>query len=222
MSAKTARAGLGRRAIAEGLGTFGLVFAGCGALMVAERFPGSVAPGAVPMVFGLVIAAMIYALGHLSGAHFNPAVTLGFASVGRFPKREVPAYWAAQVLGAVLAVGSLWLLLPPGQTFGATLPQVPAWQALGWEVILTFWLMLVIISVATDQRASGAMAGLAIGMTVALDAFAGGPITGASMNPARSLAPALFQGHFQVLWIYFAGPAIGAVAAAFTYEFIRQ
>lgn len=212
---------LRQRTAAEAIGTFALVFAGCGALMVAERFPGSVAPGAVPIVFGLVVAVMIYAVGHLSGAHFNPAVTLGFASVGRFPKREIPVYWAAQFLGAIAAIALLSAILPPNPGYGATLPNVAGFPALVWEAILTFLLMFVILAVATDTRAHGALAGLAIGATVSLDAFVGGPITGASMNPARSLAPALWQGQWQALWIYFVGPGLGAVIAAFTYEKLR-
>jgi MIP family channel proteins len=210
-----------RPALAEAVGTFALVFAGCGAIMVSERFPGSVAPGAVAVVFGLVVAAMIYAVGHISGAHFNPAVTLGFAVVGRFPKKDVALYWAAQFLGALAAIGALDLLLPKGAGFGATVPAVPALAALGWEAVLTFFLMFVIIAVATDTRAHGPVAGIAIGATVCLDAFFGGPVTGASMNPARSLAPALFQGQGAVVWVYFVGPAVGAVAAAFTYEGLR-
>jgi MIP family channel proteins len=210
-----------RPLIAELIGSFALVFAGCGSIMVAERFPGAVAPGAVPVVFGLVVASMIYAVGHISGAHFNPAVTAGFAVVGRFPKRDVLPYWAAQFLGAVAAESLLVLLLPAGHGFGATIPSVPWLAAAAWEAILTFFLMFVIISVATDTRAHGPVAGIAIGATVCLDAFFGGPVTGASMNPARSLAPALFQGTLPLVWIYVAGPMAGSVAAAFTYESIR-
>lgn len=209
------------KATAELVGTFALVFAGCGSVMVSERITGSVSPSAIPLVFGLVVAAMIYAVGHISGAHFNPAVTLGFAVARRFPVRQVLAYWAAQFIGAILAIALLWLLLPAGAGFGATVPALPALQALGWEVVLTFFLMFVIIAVATDTRAEGTMAGAAIGATVMLCAYVGGPVTGASMNPARSLAPALFQGRLDVLWIYFAGPAMGAVLAAMLYEWIR-
>jgi aquaporin NIP len=213
--------GLRQRVIAEGIGTFALVFAGCGAAMVAERFPGAMAPGAVPIVFGLAVAVMIYAVGHLSGAHFNPAVTLGFATSGKFPKKDVLPYWAAQFLAALAAVALLKSLLPQGAAYGATVPSVPLLQALLWEAILTFFLMFVIVAVATDTRAHGVLAGIAIGATVTLDALVGGPVTGASMNPARSLAPALWQGQVTVLWVYFLGPALGSVAAALTYEQIR-
>jgi len=212
---------LTQKAIAEAIGTFVLLFIGCGAIMVRERFPGTIHASSVPLVFGLAVAAMVYAVGHISGAHFNPAVTLAFAMVRRFPKRHVISYWCGQFTGAFLAVILLAILLPQGRSFGATLPTVSAVQALGWEAILTFLLMFVIISVATDTRAVGTMAGAAIGATVMLCAFVGGPITGASMNPARSLAPALFQGRLDVLWIYFLGPAAGAVLAALLYESIR-
>ena len=206
-----------RKPLAEFIGTFALVFAGCGAITVADRFPGSVPQFAIPVVFGLVVAAMIYAVGHVSGAHLNPAVTAAFAISGHFPKREVLGYWIAQFTGAILAIAALAFLLPPGRHFGATIPHVPWPQALGWEIILTFFLMFVIVSVATDSRAVGMMAGAAIGATVTLDAYFGGPITGASMNPARSLAPALVEGRLDVLWIYFFGPMIGAIGAALLY-----
>jgi MIP family channel proteins len=213
---------LGQRAVAEAIGTFALVFAGCGAIMVSERFPGTVAPGMVPVVFGLVVGAMIYAVGHLSGAHFNPAVTLGFAVSGKFPKKDVPVYWFAQFTAAIAAVWVLATILPAGQDYGATIPKVAPAMAVAWEAILTFFLMFVIIAVASDTRAHGALAGLAIGGTVAFDAFVGGPITGASMNPARSLAPAIWEGQVSALWIYLLGPAIGAVSAVFVYGLIRH
>lgn len=212
---------LASKASAEFIGTFALVFAGCGAVMVAERMPGQVAPGAVPMVFGLVVTVMIYAVGHISGAHFNPAVSLAFAVARHFPRRHLLAYWIAQFLGALTAISLLALILPSGQTLGATVPSVPFLSALVWELVLTFFLMFVIVSVATDHRAVGVMAGAAIGGTVALAAIVGGPVTGASMNPARSLAPAIAEGRFGDLWIYFVGPAIGAVAAALVYNAIR-
>lgn len=212
---------LTRKAAAEFIGTFGFVFAGCGALMVSERFQGSIAPGSVPVVFGLITAAMIYSVGHISGAHFNPAVTLGFAVGRHFPKREMLGYWIAQFLGAIAAVALLSALLPKGHYYGATIPQVSLWQALAWEAVLSFFLMFVIVAVATDNRAVGMMAGCAIGATVALEAFVGGPVTGASMNPARSLAPALFEGTLANLWVYVIGPGVGAVLAVFVYDWMR-
>lgn len=210
-----------KKSIAELIGTFALVFAGCGAVMVAERFPGTLSAGAVPVIFGLVVAAMIYAVGHISGAHFNPAVTVAFAAARHFPFRSGLAYILAQIAGAFLAMTLLMLLLPAGESFGATVPQVPLLQSLGWEIVLSFFLMFVIIAVATDTRAEGTMAGAAIGATVMLCAFVGGPVTGASMNPARSLAPAVFEGELSVIWIYLLGPVIGTVTAALTYQSIR-
>lgn len=211
---------LSQKALAEAIGTFALVFAGCGSIMVAERFPGAMAPMAPAVVFGLVVAAMIYAVGHISGAHFNPAVTAAFAVARHFPRREILAYWFAQGVGACVAIGLLKAILPPGLTYGATLPAVGIFQALVCEVILTFFLMFVIVAVATDTRAVGVMAGAAIGTTVMFCALMGGPITGASMNPARSFAPALFSGHLDVFWIYAVGPFAGAILAACLYTWL--
>ncbi|MBI3557932.1 MAG: aquaporin [Deltaproteobacteria bacterium] len=209
------------KAIAELVGTFAIIFSGCGAIMIAERFPGSVSHSAIPAVFGLVVAAIIYATGHISGAHFNPAVTAAFAIARHFPPRQVLIYWTAQFAGALLAMGLLWLLLPTGQLFGATIPVIAPLKALLWEAVLSFFLMFVIIAVATDTRAEGTMAGAAIGATVMFCSFFGGPVTGASMNPARSLAPNLFQGECNTLWIYLVGPFAGTITAALLYEAIR-
>lgn len=209
------------KVFAEFIGTFALVFAGCGAVMVTERFPGALNPNMISVVFGLVVAAMIYSVGHISGAHFNPAVTLAFAIGRHFPGRQVAPYWAAQFSGGMVAIALLTLLLPKGTTFGATIPNIPIFQALGWETVLSFILMIVIVSVATDSRAVGKMAGAAIGSTVTVVAIVGGPVTGASMNPARSLAPALFQTNLSELWIYIVGPMIGAALATLSYNFIR-
>ena len=176
---------------------------------------------AVPVVFGLMVTAMIYALGHISGAHFNPAVTAAFAVARHFPKRELLYYWIAQFLGAQFALFALAALLPTGVSFGATLPHIAPLKAFAWEAILSFFLMFVITAVATDSRAEGTMAGAAIGATVMLSAIFGGPVTGASMNPARSFAPALIEGRLETIWIYFFGPLIGAISAALVYERIR-
>jgi aquaporin NIP len=210
-----------KKALAELIGTFTMVFAGCGSVMVAERFPGTISHAGVSVVFGLAVAVMIYAVGHISGAHFNPAVTLAFAVARHFLFNQVLVYWASQITGAVLAIGVLKAILPAGQSYGATIPAVPWAQALGWEVILTFFLMFVIVAVATDTRAVGTMAGAAIGGTIMLAAWVGGPVTGASLNPARSFAPALFEGRLDVMWIYVVGPCAGAVLAALLYEAIR-
>ena len=206
---------------AEMIGTVALVVAGCGAIMVDSITHGAITHLGVGLVFGLVIMVMIYATGHISGAHFNPAVTLAFAAVGRFSWREVPAYVAGQVVAGLLGAGVLLALLGPVADLGMTLPSGSDAQSLGMEGVLTFFLMFVITAVATDGRAVGQMAGLAIGGTVALAAVFGGPISGASMNPARSLAPAIVAGNLDAVWIYLAGPVLGALAGAWAYERVR-
>lgn len=210
-----------KKSIAEFVGAFAIVFFGCGAIVVGALQSNSILLANVPWVFGGVVSIMIYALGHISGAHFNPAVTLGFAVVKRFPFWEVPIYWGAQFLGGIVAAFLLLFLFPESPIFGATIPSLITSKALFVEGVLTFFLMFVIISVATDSRAVGTMAGLAIGLTVALDAWLGGGLTGASMNPARSLGPALLENRFEYLWIYFLGPGVGACLAALLYEGIR-
>ena len=211
-----------RRYAAEFIGTFGIVFAPV-ALSASGQFAGA-ASGlmAGAWVSGLAVLAMIYALGHISAAHFNPAVTLGFAVVRRFPWRYVLPYWIAEFLGGIVAAGLAALLLGGGH--GVHIPASgPLLRATGVEAVLTFFLMLVIIAVATDKRANGAVPGLAIGLTVVFDVAIGGAITGGSMNPARSLGPALFGGTapLSVYWVYVVGPALGAVVAALVYESIR-
>jgi MIP family channel proteins len=215
--------GLARRALAEGLAAFVLVFAGCGAVVTDATHQGALGPVGVSLVFGLVIMAMIYATGHLSGAHINPAVTLAFTLARHFPPREALAYVAAQVAGAT--GGALVLLAAWGDrpaALGATVPSVGAGTGLLYEIVLTAVLMFVITAVATDTRAVGAAAAIAIGGTVALDALVGGPITGASMNPARSLGPALASGQWHAFWIYVAGPVVGAALGVGAYELVRK
>lgn len=207
--------------VAEGIGTFGLVFAGCGAIMVNAISGGQVTHVGVGLVFGLVIAAMIYATGHLSGAHLNPAVTLGFVLARHFPLRRMAAYWLAQCIGALAAAICLRLLLGDVAHLGATLPSGSVWQSFGLEALLTFFLMFVIMAVATDTRAVGQAAALAIGATVGLEALFAGPISGASMNPARSLGPAIVGATWTSLWIYLVAPPIGAVLAALCYRWLR-
>ena len=209
--------------VAEGVGTFGLVFAGCGAIMIDRLSNGQITHVGVGMVFGLVIVAMIYATGHLSGAHLNPAVTLGFVLARHFPLSRLVGYWIAQLLGALAASGCLRLLLGDTAHLGATLPTGVggAWQAFGFEVLLTFFLMFVIMAVATDTRAVGQAAALAIGATVGLEALFAGPISGASMNPARSLAPALLSGLWTAQWVYVTAPFLGAALAALVYRWLR-
>jgi MIP family channel proteins len=210
--------------IAEALGTFGLVFAGCGAIMIDTLSKGQITHVGVGLVFGLIITAMIYTFGHISGAHLNPAVTLAFVLVRHFPVRRLFFYWGAQFVGATLAAICLRFLLGDVASLGASLPSGNggAWQSFGLETILTFFLMLVIMSMATDTRAVGQAAALAIGATVALEALFAGPISGASMNPARSLGPALVSWTWTAQWVYLAGPFLGAIAGAFIYHWLRE
>lgn len=210
-----------QKCLAEFIGTYALVFFGCGSIMAAERLATAAPAFAIPLVFGAVVAVMIYTVGHISGAHFNPAVTLAFTVTRHFPVRQVIPYWFAQFLGGIAAISILAAIMPAGQSYGATIPSVSLEVAFAWEIILSAFLMLVIIAVATDTRAEGVMAGIAIGTIVALCAFLGGPMTGASMNPARSLAPALFQGTLNTVWIYFAAPCIGTVIGALIYQSMR-
>ncbi len=207
--------------IAEGLGAFAIVFFGCAAITWGQLSGAEDLLSQVPWVFGLTITVMIYAVGHISGAHFNPAVTLAFTVVGRFPKRELPFYWFAQFSGAILGALAIFYFSPQNQIAGVTLFTLPVFKAVLLEALLSFFLMFVIIAVATDSRAVGIMAGAAIGITVVVDAFVGGQWTGASMNPARSLAPALLAGRLEGLWVYFLGPTLGTCLAAFLYEWIR-
>lgn len=207
--------------MAEGIGTFALVFAGCGAIMIDAQ-TGALTHLGIALSFGLVILVMIYAFGHISGAHFNPAVTLAFAAGRHFPWRTVPLYWIAQFAGALVA--SLLLRGMFGNTarLGATLPAGSARQSLMLEFVLTFFLMVVITAVATDTRAVGQAAAIAIGATVGLDALFGGPISGASMNPARSLAPAIVSNTWTDQWVYVLGPAVGALIGVALYQIVRE
>jgi MIP family channel proteins len=217
------RPGLLRRSVAEGLAAFALVFAGCGAVVTNATHQGTLGSVGVSLVFGLVIMVMIYATGHLSGAHINPAVTIAFTVTRHFPVREAFGYIGAQLLGAAAGAFlllSAWSSKPAA--LGATVPSVGSGTALLYEVVLTAFLMFVIIAVATDTRAVGAAAAIAIGGTVGLDALFGGPITGASMNPARSFGPALASGTWTDFWIYIVGPIAGAVIGALAYQFIRE
>lgn len=204
-----------KRYAAEALGTFTIVFAPVAASANASSL------GVAATVSGLSVLAMIYALGPISAAHFNPAVTLGFAAAGRFPTRYVLPYCLSQFTGAILAAAIAALLFGPG--FGTHVPSAHLLRNVGMEFLLSFFLMLVIIAVATDRRVSSTTPGIAIGLTVVTGVFLGGPITGGSMNPARSLAPALFAGGPALtnLWLYLLIPPLGAIAAAKLYEAIR-
>lgn len=213
---------LARRAAAEGLAAFALVFAGCGAIVTDTVRDGALGTVGVALVFGLVIMVMVYATGHLSGAHINPAVTIAFTLTRHFAPRDAVAYIGAQAIGAVLAALLLlaaWSDQPAN--LGATTPSVGDGTALLYEAFMTAALMFVIMAVATDVRAVGAAAAIAIGGTIALDALFGGPLTGASMNPARSLGPALVTGELGDLWIYVIAPIAGATLGALAYQAVR-
>ena len=217
------RPALPRRLLAEMLGTYCLVVAGTGAVVVGAVAPGSIGHGGVAAAFGLVVAVMIFAVGHLSGAHLNPAVTVGFAVGRHFPGREAGPYIAAQVAGAILASLTLRGLFGDAGGLGATHPShVGDAAATVVEAGLTAVLMVVILAVATDTRAVGSLAAIAIGATVGLEALVMGPITGASMNPARSLAPALVSADPAGLWIYLLGPFCGALAGVGLYAVLRE
>ncbi len=202
-----------RRIAAEFIGTFFLVFAGTGAIVVNDVSQGAVTHVGIALTFGLVVVALVYTLGDVSGAHLNPAVTLGFVVARRFPARWAVAYVFAQCVGAILASGSLRLLFPDHATLGATSPAGSASQSFVLEVLLTFFLLFVILSVSTGAKEKGITAGIVVGAVIALEALFAGPICGASMNPARSLAPAVVSGRLDSLWIYLVAPTAGVLLA---------
>jgi aquaporin Z len=202
-----------QKVAAEFVGTFTLVFAGTGAIVINQATQGVIGHAGVALTFGLVVLAMIYALGDISGAHLNPAVTLGFVAAGRMPGREAPPFLAGQLGGAFAASGLLRVLFPGHATLGATLPAGPPWQSFVLEVVLTAILMFVILSVSTGAREKGITAGIAVGAVIGLEAMFAGPVCGASMNPARSLAPAVVSGHLEHLWVYLLAPPLGALLA---------
>lgn len=211
-----------QKMIAEVLGTYFVIFAGCASVVVnldkdkVITFPG------ISIVWGLVVMVMVYSVGHISGAHFNPAVTIAFATCRRFPWKQVPAYIICQVLGSTLASGTLRLIFNGKEDhFAGTAPAGTEVQSLIIEFIITFYLMFVISGVATDNRAIGELAGLAVGATVLLNVMFAGPISGASMNPARSIGPAIVSHHYKSLWVYMVGPISGAVSGAWVYNLIR-
>jgi aquaporin NIP len=209
-----------RALAAEAIGTFALVFAGAGAIMVDDKTHALGHVG-VAIAFGLVIMVMIYAVGHVSGAHFNPSVSFAFALTRHFPWPRVFAYSAMQLGGALAAALLLRASLGDRAHVGATLPAGSQAQSFLWEIVLTFFLMFVIMAVATDTRAVGEAVAIAVGGTVGLDAMFGGPISGASMNPARSLGPAIVSGDLHAAWVYVLAPLLGAALGALAYQFVR-
>ena len=190
--------------------------------MVDEITGGQITQVGIGLTFGLAVGAMVHATGHISGAHINPAVTLGLAIAGRFPWRHIPSYWTAQLAGASMASLALWLIIGRSADMGATVPSGSALESLGLEMVLTFILMFVIMAAATDPRTRRHSAALAIGATVGLEALFAGPISGASMNPARSFAPALVGWVWQDHWLYWVGPITGALAASAVYSWLRH
>lgn len=207
---------------AEFLGTFAIVFCGTGGIIIDEQTHGAVTHIGVAITFGLIVMAMIYTFGEKSGAHFNPAVTLAFSVVKRFQANQILPYIISQVAGALSASIILKILFPENQNLGATIPVGSDLQSFILEFILTYFLMLVIINVSQGSKETGVLAGIAIGATVLLEAMFAGPICGASMNPVRSLAPALVSGNMQSLWIYLIAPIIGAIAAVLTWKMMND
>jgi aquaporin Z len=213
--------------VAEFIGTFFLIIIGTGAIIINNTYPNALGHLGISIAFGAVILVMIYTCGHVSGAHFNPAVTIAFSVWGKFDKKHIIPYIVSQILGAIC--GSLLLRSLFGNVYnlGATLPNYPAGHgssttAFVFEVIFTFCLMFVIMSVATDSKAEGSFAGIVIGLTVMMGAAVAGPISGGSFNPARSIGPALVSGNLNHIWIYILAPIVGAVLASGLYTFMRK
>lgn len=210
-----------KKYIAEFIGTFALVFCGTGAIIINQETNGAITHVGIAMTFGLIVMCMIYTFGEISGAQFNPAVTIGFALSGKFDKKEVLPYMGSQIAGAFLASLILKFLFPLNQNLGATLPAGSQMQSFILEVILTFLLMLVILNVSQGSKETGLFAGIAIGGTILLEAMFAGPICGASMNPARSLAPAVVSGNITDVWIYLTSTVLGAILAVFTWKTLK-
>jgi aquaporin NIP len=202
-----------QRFLAEALGTFALVFAGTGAIVINDQTGGAVSHVGIGLTFGLIVLAMIYAVGDVSGAHLNPAVTVGFFAARRLHARWVLPYVVSQCVGALIGSFALHLMFPTSTTLGATFPAGAALQSFALESVLTFILMFVILSVSTGSKEKGILAGVAIGSVIALEALFAGPISGASMNPARSFAPALVSFRFDYIWLYLTAPVLGALLA---------
>lgn len=211
-----------RKYIAEFIGTYALVFCGTGAIVINNVSNGAVSHVGIAITFGAIVLAMIYTFGETSGAHINPAVTLAFWAAGKFPKKMILPYMIAQIGGAILASYTLLFLFPESSTLGETLPSGSVMQSFVLELILTFFLMLVIIHVASGSKEQGLMAGIAIGTVVMLEAMFAGPICGASMNPARSIAPALASGNLQHLWAYVTAPTLGALLSIVAWRLVKS
>jgi len=211
-----------RSYITETLGTFILIFCGTGAIVINQQTGGSIGHMGITITFGLLVMTLIYAFGNISGAHFNPAVSIAFTVARKFPANKLVPYIFSQLLGAVMASFFLKLLFPQNEMLGGTLPSGTEIQSFILEIFLAFFLMLVILNVAHGSSEQGLFAGIAIGSTVLLEAMFAGPISGASMNPVRSIAPALVSGHFEHLWIYIVAPIVGVIAAVPVWKFISN
>lgn len=211
-----------KKYISEFIGTFSMIFCGTGAMTVNEVTGGDVTHVGIAITWGLIVMAMIYAFGETSGAHFNPAVTIAFAYAKKFAWKEVPKYIIVQVLGALTASLILWYLFPTSEHLGATIPSVDVGRAFVMELLLTFFLMVVIINVSTGSKGIGIIAGIAVGAVVLLEAMFAGPITNASMNPARSIAPAIVAGKMQHLWMYILAPILGAILAVISCKMVKE
>lgn len=208
--------------IAELIGTFALVFCGTGAIVINEVTGGTVSHLGIAATFGAIVTAVIYSIGEKSGAHINPAVTIAFYFAGRFKLKKVLPYIIFQIAGALLASLLVWYLFPQNELLGTTLPAFDVKQTFILEVVLTFILMFVIIQVSTGSKEQGLLAGMAIGLVVFLEAAFAGPITGASMNPARSIGPAIVSGHIEHLWVYIAAPVIGAGLSIVVWKYLKS
>jgi len=211
-----------RSYITETLGTFILIFCGTGAIVINQQTGGSIGHMGITITFGLLVMTLIYAFGNISGAHFNPAVSIAFTVARKFPANKLVPYIFSQLLGAVMASFFLKLLFPQNEMLGGTLPSGTEIQSFILEIFLAFFLILVILNVAHGSSEQGLFAGIAIGSPVLLEAMFAGPISGASMNPVRSISPALVSGHFEHLWIYIVAPIVGAIAAVPVWKFISN
>ena len=211
-----------KKYIAEFIGTFAMIFCGTGAMTINEVTGGDVTHVGIGITWGLIVMAMIYAFGEISGAHFNPAVSIAFAYAKKFSWKEVPKYIFFRVAGAFAASLLLMWLFPKSEFLGSTIPTVDVWRAFVLELLLTFFLMIVIINVSTGSKELGTMAGIAIGSVVLLEALFAGPITNASMNPARSLAPNIVSGNIQGLWLYMIAPILGALLAVVSCKLVKD
>ncbi|WP_439132627.1 MIP/aquaporin family protein [Polaribacter sp.] len=211
-----------KKYISEFIGTFSLIFCGTGAMTINEITGGDVTHVGIGLTWGLIVMAMIYAFGDISGAHFNPAVTIAFGYAKKFAWKEVPKYIIAQILGAFAASFVLLFLFPTSEFLGATIPTINVWRAFVLELLLTFFLMVTIINVSTGSKEIGVIAGIAIGGVVMLEALFAGPVTNASMNPARSLAPNLVSGNIDGLWLYMVAPVLGALLAVVSCKLVKD